>query len=145
MRFRGIRDARLADFFKDDFGQHFSTIILLMNGLGIAGKLARLPHLLRRCYDLLRPGGFVLTDSSDIGYIFEDENTGEIIREDDCSYYGEVDFQMVYKDCFGHPFDWVYVDSERLTSLARAIGFFVEIIQEGENNDYLARLTKPFI
>ena len=72
---RGVRDARCTDFFGQELdGMRFDTIVLLMNGLGIAGTLDRLPSLLNRCKALLTPGGRVLADSSDLRYVFEDED-----------------------------------------------------------------------
>ncbi len=43
MRRRGVEDARLCDFFEDDFGGPFDTVLMLMNGIGICGRLERLP------------------------------------------------------------------------------------------------------
>ena len=73
MRRRGVRDVRLADFFADEVGGPYDTLLFLMNGLGLAGTLAALPRLLERCAVLLAPGGQILADSSDLCYLFEDE------------------------------------------------------------------------
>ncbi|MFI3268470.1 MAG: hypothetical protein R3Y51_07135, partial [Rikenellaceae bacterium] len=57
-------------------------------------------------------------------------------------YYGEVDFQMQYKDTKGDIFDWLYIDFQTLKLYASECGFDAELIEEGEHYDYLACL-KP--
>ena len=56
-------------------------------------------------------------------------------------YYGEVDYQMVYKDIKGEPFDWLYVDFPLLKSACAACSLTCELVGEGPHYDYLARLT----
>ena len=83
----------------------------------------------------------VLCDSSDISYVFEDEN-GMINIPNEMDYYGEHSFQMQYKDTIGEPFDWLYIDADTLKENAAKNGYIAEIVAEGEHYDYLARITK---
>ena len=84
---------------------------------------------------------FVRCDSSDISYVFEDEN-GMIDIPNEMDYYGEHSFQMQYKDTIGEPLDWLYIDADTLKQKAGRFGYFVEVVAEGEHYDYLARITK---
>lgn len=137
---RGVRDARCTDFWGQELdGMRFDTIVLLMNGLGIAGTLDRLPSLLNRCKALLTLGGRVLADSSDLRYVFEDED-GNFDWDPAEGYYGEVDYQMVYKQCKGQPFDWLYVDFDTLQRTAQQCGLVARKVADGEHYDYLAEL-----
>lgn len=138
---RGAADARCADLFTDDFGSNFDTIILLMNGLGLAGELKNLPALLCRCRDLLADDGKILADSSDLRYVFEDED-GFFEWSSEEGYYGEVDFQMVYGKCKGRRFDWLYVDFDTLAKTAALCGLKATKIADGEHFDYLVELKK---
>lgn len=141
MQKRGVKDVAQQNFFSEQFNGSFDTILLLMNGAGIVGKIANLPVFFRTINRLLAPGGCVLMDSSDLRYLFEDEegNT-EIDIEDD--YYGEVDFRMQYKNTKGDSFDWLYIDFQTLSLHAANNGFKAEMIKEGEHYDYLAKISK---
>ena len=119
----------------------FDTILMLMNGIGIVGTLERLPEFFEQLDKILAPGGQVLCDSSDISYVFEDEN-GIIEYPDTDGYYGEVNYRMQYKDTIGEPFNWLYIDADTLKEKAWRSGYAVEVVAEGEHYDYLARITK---
>ena len=80
-----------------------------MNGSGIIGKLENLPAFFKRIKQLLQPGGCIFMDSSNLRYLFEEED-GSFVIDLAGDYYGEVDFQMQYKDIQGEPFDWLYID-----------------------------------
>lgn len=136
---RGAKDARCADFFTDDFGTSFDTIILLMNGLGIAGTLDQLPRLLQRCKDLLADGGCILADSTDLRYVFEDED-GTLQWDASDGYYGEVDYRMEYGACRGERFSWLYVDFDTLRIAAASCGLEASCLSEGRHYDYLAEI-----
>ena len=56
-------------------------------------------------------------------------------------YYGQLDYQMEYKDVLGEPFDWLYLDFETLAFYAEENAFCAELVAEGEHYDYLAKLT----
>lgn len=140
MRDREV-DARLVNFFDSGFTEKFDTILMLMNGTGIIGRLENMPEFFSRLRSLLSPGGCVLIDSSDLSYLYEDEDgTLEIDLADE--YYGLVDYQMAYKDIEGEMFDWLYVDFGTLEYYAQENGFHAELIAEGGHYDYLARLTE---
>ena len=122
----------------------FDTVLMLMNGTGIIGTLDDMPAFFSRMKQLLNPGGSVLIDSSDLRYLFEEEDGSLMIDLAD-DYYGQLDYQMLYKDVEGEPFDWLYVDFDTLAFYAEENGFYAELIAEGEHYDYLARLTVSHI
>lgn len=135
---RGVKDAECINLFDEHLETGFDTILLLMNGTGIAGKIENLPALFNRLKALLNKDGQILIDSSDIKYIYENED-GSFDINLNAAYYGEVDYQMVYKDVKGDSFDWLYVDFPLLKSIAESCGLHGELIAEGEHYDYLAR------
>ena len=137
----GVDDARLVDLYDTKLDEKFDTILMLMNGSGIIGKIANMPQFFARIDQLLAEGGQVLMDSSDLIFLFEDEDGGvDIDLAGD--YYGEVDFTMQYKNIKGETFDWLYVDFETLAFHASENGFEAELVMQGEHYDYLARLTR---
>lgn len=152
MKLRGVKDAECINLFdphlssgnhsgenQEQFEGGFDTILLLMNGTGIAGKIEHLPALFQRLKALLNPGGQILIDSSDLKYIYENED-GSFDINLNGAYYGEVDYQMIYKDVKGDCFDWLYVDFPLLKSIAETCGLHGELVEEGEHYDYLARI-----
>lgn len=140
MKARGIEDVECVNLFDTQLQSKFDTILLLMNGTGIAGKLSRLPLLLNRLKELMAEGAQILIDSSDLKYIYENED-GSMDIDLGGNYYGEVDYQMVYKNVKGDSFDWLYVDSTLLTASCEQCGLKCEIIEKGEHYDYLAQIT----
>lgn len=139
MRQRGVRNVVEADFFA--LKGCYDTVMMLMNGIGIVGTVGRLPEFFRHIDGILAPDGQLIIDSSDICYLFEDED-GIIYLPDDGRYYGELQYQMQYRDVLGDSFPWLYIDFETLERVASVNGFRAEMIVEGEHYDYLARLTR---
>ena len=139
MRERGVADVREQDFFTLD--GRYDTILMLMNGIGIVGSLSRMPAFFMQVDCLLAPGGQLLCDSSDICYIFEDED-GIIDLTGIDGYYGELTYQMQYKGIKGEPFPWLFIDPETLREQAQAHGFACEVVSRGSHYDYLARITR---
>ena len=119
----------------------FDTVLLLMNGLGIAGKIENLGVFLNHAKRLLKPNGQILVDSSDIIYMFENDEDGGYWVPGDLDYYGEVKFQMEYKKQKGPIFDWLYLDFITLTKYADQVDLHCELIVEGDHYDYLAKLV----
>lgn len=139
MRQRGL-DARLVNLYDESFAEKFDTILMLMNGTGIIGTLENMPVFFGRMKQLLNDGGSILIDSSDLRFLYEEEDGSLMIDLAD-DYYGLLDYQMEYKDVVGEPFNWLYVDFETLAYYAEENGFTAEMIYEGEHYDYLARLS----
>lgn len=140
MQKRGIKCARQINLFDEKFCDRYDTILMLMNGSGIVGKLENLPVFFRKMKWMLQPGGCIYMDSSDLRYLFEDED-GSIVIDLAGDYYGEVDFQMQYKQIKGDTFDWLYIDFQTLSLYAAENGFKAELILEGKHYDYLAKLS----
>lgn len=139
MRERGVKQVLQHDFFH--FHGQFDTILMLMNGIGIVGTLDKLPAFFRHIDRLLAPHGQVLCDSSDIAYLYEDED-GKRFLPDNCSYYGEMQFQMRCDDVTGAPFKWLYIDPHTLGRVAQENGFSATIVEQGDHFDYLASITR---
>ena len=118
----------------------FDTILLLMNGPGICGKLKNLRGLLIHLASLLDYGGQILLDSSNLIYLFDQTESGERIVPAS-NYYGELEYGISY-DNKKITFPWLYVDIESLKQAASEVGLITHIIMMGENWDYLARLVK---
>ncbi len=136
---RGIKNAQVQDIWKIK-NKQFDTILLLMNGAGMCGKLHNLSNFLKHLKTLLTPNGQILLDSTDVIYMFEDED-GNYIIDANQDYYGETQFTMEYKNQKGQPFDWLYIDFNNLQRAATFCGLKCELILQGEHFDYLARIT----
>lgn len=140
MKERGIKDVECVNLFCKQLQGKYDTLLLLMNGTGIAGKLSQLPALLNRLKELLSEEGQILIDSSDLKYIYENED-GSMDIDLNAPYYGEVDYQMQYRDIKGESFGWLYTDPMLLASVSKQCGLQCQIIEQGEHYDYLAKLT----
>lgn len=139
MKSRGVTNVLQQDFFT--LTETFDTVLMLMNGIGIAGSIDKLPSFFRHIDNILAPDGQLLLDSSDISYIFEEED-GIIYLPEGDRYYGELEYKMQYRDVVGDPFPWLYVDFETLSDIAAQHGFRAELVESGEHYDYLARIVR---
>ena len=136
---RGLKNAIVKNVLELD-NEKFDTILLLMNGTGIFETLKKTTTYLQKLKSLLYPKGQILIDSSDIIYMFdEDEEGGKWVPGN--SYYGELTFTVSYKNQTEIPFPWLYLDYNTLQNAANDNGFQCELILEGDHFDYLAKLT----
>jgi SAM-dependent methyltransferase len=136
---RGLKNAKVQDIMTLE-NEKFDTILLLMNGTGIFGTLKETPNFLQKIKSLLNPNGQILIDSSDIIYMFdEDEDGGKWIAGE--GYYGELTFTVSYKKETEDKFPWLYLDYNTLKNRAFSNGLQCELILEGEHYDYLAKLS----
>ena len=137
-QFRGLKNAKVQNIL-DLENDKYDTILLLMNGTGIFGTLQQTSNYLSKLKSLLAPNGQILIDSSDIIYMFdEDEDGSKWIPGE--GYYGELTFTISYKNQTEAPFPWLYLDYNTLQNAAHANGLQCELVQEGDHFDYLARL-----
>ena len=139
LKLRGIKNILQTDIFTftDD---RFDTILLLMNGAGIGGTKSGLLILLHRLKNLLKEGGQVLIDSSDIKYLFQEDDGSFWLDLASEKYYGEMEYEVNYLN-HSTVFNWLFIDFLLLKKLAQKAGFICELVETGEHYDYLARLS----
>ena len=135
---RGAKNVANKNLF--EIKESYDTLLLLMNGIGICGKIDRINLFLQHLKSLLNENGQILLDSSDIAYMFEQDDEGGFWVNPD-EYYGEVEFTMSYKGEKSATFDWLYLDFNTLQNACHANGLNCELVTEGEHHDFLARLT----
>ncbi|MEJ5266270.1 MAG: methyltransferase domain-containing protein [Bacteroidales bacterium] len=117
----------------------FDTILLLMNGIGISGTLANLPCLLDHLKTLLKTGGKIIFDSSDLQYLYLEEDGSACIPLGD-TYYGELEYYLEYKELKTDPFKWVFIDPYTMEAIAKEVNFQMQFIAQGKHYDYSACL-----
>ena len=135
---RGLKNVKVQNIL-DVENEKFDTILLLMNGTGIFGTLSETSKYLQKLKSLLNPNGQILIDSSDIIYMFDEEEDGSFSVPAD-RYYGELTFTISYKNKTEEPFPWLYLDYNTLQNAAHDNGLQCELILEGAHFDYLAKL-----
>jgi cyclopropane fatty-acyl-phospholipid synthase-like methyltransferase len=135
---RSLKNAKTQNILELDSDLHqndkFDTILLLMNGTGIFQTISESSKYFQKLKNLLNPNGQILIDSSDIIYMFDED---EVPTD---NYYGELTFTISYKNETENPFPWLYLDYTLLEKLATENGLQCELIENGEHYDYLARL-----
>lgn len=141
MRDRGLENVRQVPFFDLPKGEHYDTLLLMMNGVGLVANLAGFKRFLKKADELLLPGGQILFDTSDIEYLYM-EGDGSKWIDLNATYYGEVVYQMLYKNTICPSFGWLYLDILTLTDHARAGGFNVQLLFDDAHFNYLVRLTR---
>jgi len=122
--------------------ERFDTLLLLMNGIGLTGKLNHLDKFLQHLASLLLPNGQILLDSSDIIYMFDQDEDGGYWIPNTGQYYGEVEFTMTYKGHKSDSFTWLYLDYNTLSNACLSNNLNCELVSSGKHYDYLARITK---
>jgi 2-polyprenyl-3-methyl-5-hydroxy-6-metoxy-1,4-benzoquinol methylase len=137
-KLRGIKNVHIQNIL-DVQDEKFDTIVLLMNGTGIFGTLKETTKYLQKLKSLLNPDGQILIDSSDIIYMFDEDEDGAYLIPAG-AYYGELVFTVSYKNETENNFPWLYLDYNTLQNAAHANGLNCELVTEGEHFDYLARL-----
>lgn len=112
---------------------NFDTLLLLMNGIGLAGTLDGLRNFLAKARTLLRPGGRLLFDSSDISYMYD----GKLPKTPD--YYGEILYQYEYRKQQSDWFKWLFIDRKTLSAIALSEGWQTEVLFGDEWDQYLVK------
>ncbi len=135
---RGVKNVWQTDIFIFT-DKKFDTLLMLMNGIGLVQDLNGLDRFFIHAKSLLRSGGQVLLDSSDLMYLYKEED-GSIRINLNESYYGEIEYKVEYNGVVGESFKWVYVDYLTLNDHADKNGFNCELLYEDDHYNYLARL-----
>jgi len=136
---RGVRDARLGRI--TDIVESFDTVLMLMNGIGIAGSHHGLERLLAAIRSRLRPGGLIICDSADLSTGI-DRATLSRLKDDAFGKpeHGEVFFRLQFEDLIGDWYPWLFAPAAALAKHASNAGFDCETVAHGERGSFLACL-----
>jgi len=151
MKARGVKKVIRRDFFslppgKDSGtsrasgpsargGAPYDTLLLLMNGIGLVGTLDGLHLFLQKAHTLLRPGGALVFDSSDVAYLYHDRPPKK------GPYYGEINYQYEYRRQRTDWFKWLFVDKRTLRRIATREGWKMQILFQDRFDQYLVKLS----
>ena len=129
----GLDDVRAGGLDTVAPDERFDTVLVLMNGLGLAGTLEGLPDFLGRLTATLSPGGQILADSTD-PRDWDDPGDGR--------YPGEVHMQLRFGDASGPPFPFLFVDEDEVAAAAATAGLEAEVVAREGGGRFLVRLTQ---
>ena len=141
MKQRGINKVLNEDFLTRKSDIQFDTIIILMNGIGLAGNIKGLTRFFDQVRKHLAPKGRLLLDSTDIRYLYTDDDGSMRINLND-KYYGELIYRVSYNNHKGKKFPWLFIDEDLLSFYAGQNGFEFEKIMDGPHYDYLASIVE---
>lgn len=136
-KLRGLESVHVLDIMSEK--ETFDTILMLMNGSGFFKNFNETPIVLQHLKGLLNKNGQILIDSSDIKYMYEDDDGGFWI-DTNSNYYGELEYHVTYKG-ETESFTWMYLDFENLKTACTIVGLQCELVLEGDHYDFLARIT----
>jgi SAM-dependent methyltransferase len=142
MKERGVRQVQRASWMDIDAGT-FDTVLMMMNGLGLVETLAGLRVFFEDARRLLRPGGQVIADSTDVRVKLDPAaaKSGTLKRKDG-RYLGELHFQLEFEGKKGPPFSQLWVDAQTLERYAIEGGWGCEVVlAPDEYGNFLVRLT----
>ena len=130
MQLRGIHSIECCDLWTYKPDELFDTVLLVMNGLGLAGTLNELPKFLEKVRSWLRPNGQILFDSSDVSYLYDPG----YFPED--RYFGEFRYRFRYGAVLSSTFPWVFVDPKSLQEVLEKVGGEWKDKLKGDHYDY---------
>ncbi len=138
MKRQGLADVRMQDIWKPD-NEKYDTILLMMNGLGFAGEIQYLPKFLRHLKAMLKPGGQILFDSTDLIYLFLDDEGGAWLNLNE-KYIGEIIYEMEYEGIRSGKFPWLFVDYDLVEEAAGMTKMKATKLLSMETYAYLGKL-----
>jgi SAM-dependent methyltransferase len=134
MKARGVVEVLQSDIMALS-GQKFDTILLLMNGFGIAGTEDGLVDLLLHLKSLLAPGGCIMGDSTDIRYFKEEQDCVDLAAGN----FSEVQFEARL-DNDSQRFPWIYPDETLLQVLAEEAGLRCRTLLHTDEYHFLCEM-----
>lgn len=140
MTARGVRNVIHQNIYHLS-SEKFDTILMLMNGIGLCSTIEGLEIFLSKLEGILLAGGELIFDSTNLIYLYSEEEQ-KLRKEEEQKYYGEIEFRMEYLGNLSEPFSWLYIDFKELSKTAAKFNFKSEILFEGSNLHYLARIFR---
>ncbi len=134
MRQRGVEKVEEGNIWEYSSAK-YETLLLMMNGIGLAGTLESLPAFLSRLKECMLPGGQIICDSSDISYLYKGG------KKPTDKYFGEIDYCYEYEGEMGEVFRWLYADVITFARACAAVGLKLEVLQRNRYDQFLCRIT----
>ena len=140
---RGVKKVIRRDFFSlssaesrrtSNAAGRYDTLLLLMYGIGLVATLDGLHLFLQKALTLLRPGGALIFDSSDVAYLYHNRPPRK------GQYYGEINYQYEYRRQRTDWFNWLFVDKRTLRRIATKEGWKMKILFEDKLDQDLVEL-----
>lgn len=138
MKSRGVKKA-VVDMWETYQTSYVDTLLLLMNGIGLAGRLDGLKAFTDKWDEWLSPDGQVLFESTDVAYIYTFPEGADIESLE--PYYGEQTYKMKYGTT-EVSFPWLFADRKRLAKELEALGWSMQVIYDDGNGSFLARSSR---
>ena len=142
LRARGAAHVVHADF-RHWWRPGFETVLMLMNGLGPVGTLAGLDRFLAHAPRFLAPGGQLLVDGAEAAPSRPSRAARAASWPPAGAYPGEAWIELSHAGRVGQPFRELYIDPETLARHATQARWRLDVVFEGGDGAYLARLTAP--
>ncbi|PWJ42597.1 class I SAM-dependent methyltransferase [Sediminitomix flava] len=136
---RGVKKTLHQNIFTYE-AKKYDTLLLMMNGIGLVENLEGLESFLKHCKKILKEDGQIIFDSSDILYLYQDDD-GSFVVDLAGDYYGQLKYKMKYKDIEGDEFGWLYVSYPVLEEYTERLGYNLEALYVGEHDEFTVRLT----
>jgi SAM-dependent methyltransferase len=124
----------------------FDTLLLMGRSIGNVETLAGLDGFLENVRRLVKTGGQIILNSANVRITDIPQHLAyhEFARRTG-RYIGEMRIYLEYKGIKGPMFGLLHVDAETLAEHAAAAAWSCDILFEGDEGNYLARLTKESI
>ncbi len=142
MHGRGLTDVVIADIWQFH-GCRYDTLLMLMNGIGMAGSMEGLQRFLQQAHDLVQPGGQILCDSIDVSVTTHPQHVA--YREKNLAVGHPAGQQSFVMDCEGETsvrFDWLHIDFQSLSGVCDVTGWDAELLESENDGHYLCRLVE---
>ena len=142
MKERGIKKTINADIMNVS-NSTYDTVLMLMNGIGLAGSPEKLDKVLLKTSDLLTENGIILIDSIDVNKAIDPKHIK--YREENIAvhnYPGQQNLRIDYDGATGAWFKWLHVTFNELSAHAKKNNFIPELLKMEESGHYLAKLQK---
>jgi hypothetical protein len=132
MKARGLK--KVVEQKLEDHEGQYDTLLLMMNGLGLAGYHDGLVDYITRLEKCLKPGGQILADCSSIDYLPEGKIKGQ--KPD------EITFWFEYDGLKGDPFPWLFAEKDFAIQCFASCGFAVNLLVDQPEGRYLLQAKR---
>lgn len=122
-------------------GGPFETLLMLMNGIGMAGTPDGLVRFLRHARQIVSPGGQILCDSLDVTVTAEPAHIAYRQRNiTEGRAPGQQTFTITCDGVTGEIFHWLHLDFDSLNRACAENGWASELVASEANGHYLCRI-----